>query len=67
MGLFQPNRDPAPWPGVHRSCCKGMSACCHSSKHISEDLIITEMKKIEVKMNKPIYLSESILDINIRY
>ena len=24
----------------------------HSSKHISEDLMITEMKKGEVKMNK---------------
>ena len=27
MGLFQPNRGPAPWPEVHRSCCKGMSVC----------------------------------------
>ena len=28
----------------------------HTSKHILEDLMITEMKKVEVKMNKPIYL-----------
>ena len=36
----------------------------HSSKHISEDLMIIEMKKIEVKMNKPIYLYQAILDIS---
>ena len=36
----------------------------HSSKHISEDLMIIEMKKVEVKMNKPIYLGQAILDIN---
>ena len=28
----------------------------HTSKHILEDLMIIEMKKVEVKMNKPIYL-----------
>ena len=36
----------------------------HSSKYISEDLIIIEMKKLEVKMNKPIYLGQTILDIS---
>ena len=28
----------------------------HTSKHILEDLMIIEMKKVEVRMNKPIYL-----------
>ena len=36
----------------------------HSSKHISKDLMIMEMKKVEVKMNKPIYLGQAILDIS---
>ena len=36
----------------------------HRKKHISESLLITEMKKTEVKMNKPIYLGIPILDIN---
>ena len=31
---------------------------------ISEDLSIVEMKKTKVKMNKPIYLALSILDIS---
>ena len=36
----------------------------HSSKRISKDLMIMEMKKVEVKMNKPKYLSQAILDIS---
>ena len=36
----------------------------HSSKRISKDLMIMEMKKVEVKMNKPIYLGQAILDIS---
>ena len=36
----------------------------HSTKYISKDLLIMEMKKTEVKMNKPIYLGQSILDIS---
>ena len=35
----------------------------HSTKYISKDLLIMEMKKTEVKMNKPIYLGHAILDI----
>ena len=35
----------------------------HTPKDISENLLITEMKKREVKMNKPLYLGLSILDI----
>ena len=36
----------------------------HSTKYISKDLSIMEMKKTEVKMNKPIYLGQAILDIS---
>ena len=36
----------------------------HAAKHISENLLIIEMKETEVKMNKPRYLSLSILDIS---
>ena len=35
-----------------------------STKYISKDLLIMEMKKVEVKMNKPIYLGQAILDIS---
>ena len=34
----------------------------HTSKYISEYLIIIEMKEVIVKMNKPIYLGQAILD-----
>ena len=37
---------------------------CHTTKHTSENLLIIEMRKTEVKMNKPIYLGLSILDIS---
>ena len=36
----------------------------HSTKYISKDLLIMEMKKVEVKMNKPIYLGQAIFDIS---
>ena len=36
----------------------------HTKKQFSENLIAIEMKKIKVKMNKPIYLGMSILDIS---
>ena len=36
----------------------------HSSKCISKDLMIIEMRKVEVKMNKPIYVGQAILDIS---
>ena len=36
----------------------------HSTKYILKDLLIMETKKTEVKMNKPIYLGQAILDIS---
>ena len=36
----------------------------HTTKCFSENLMATEMKKTKVKMNKPIYLGMSILDIS---
>ena len=36
----------------------------HTTKHFSENLIAIEMKKTKIKMNKPIYLGASILDIS---
>ena len=36
----------------------------HSTKYISEDLTVMKMKKAEVKMNKPIYLGQAILDVS---
>ena len=36
----------------------------HTPKYFSENLMAVEMKKTKVKMNKPIYLGMSILDIS---
>ena len=36
----------------------------HTLKYFSENLIAIEMKKTKVKMNKPVYLGMSILDIS---
>ena len=36
----------------------------HATKHFSENLLAIEMKKTKVKMNKPLYLGMSILDIS---
>ena len=36
----------------------------HTTKQFSENLIAIEMKKARVKMNKPLYLGMSILDIS---
>ena len=36
----------------------------HTTKYFSENLIAIEMKKTKVKMNKPIYLGMSMLDIS---
>ena len=36
----------------------------HATKHISKNLLIMEMKKRELYMNKPIYLGQAILDIS---
>ena len=36
----------------------------HTTKRFSENLLATEMKKTKVKMNKPVYLGMSTLDIS---
>ena len=36
----------------------------HCTKWSSEDLLATEMRKVKVNMNKPIYLGMAILDIS---
>ena len=38
----------------------------HTTKWFSEDLLAIEMKKIKVKMNKPVYFGFSILKISKR-
>ena len=38
----------------------------HTTKGISKSLLIIEMKKTEVKMHKPVYLGQAILDISKR-
>ena len=36
----------------------------HTAKWFSENLLATEMKKTKVKMNRPVYLGSSILEIS---
>ena len=36
----------------------------HSTKYVSKDWLIMEMRKTKVKMNKPIYLCQAILDLS---
>ena len=36
----------------------------HTKKYFSENLLVIKMKKIKVKMNKPVYLGLSILQIS---
>ena len=36
----------------------------HTTKWFSENILATEMKKTKVKMNKPVYLGLSILEIS---
>ena len=36
----------------------------HTIKYFSENLLAIELKKIKVKMNKPVYLGFSILEIS---
>ena len=35
----------------------------HTTKWFSEDLLATEMKKIKIRMNNPVYLGFSMLEI----
>ena len=37
---------------------------CHSTKYFSENLMAIEMKKTRAKMNKPVYLGISTLDVS---
>ena len=37
---------------------------CHTTKWSSESLLAIEMRKTKVKMNKPVYLGLSILEIS---
>ena len=39
----------------------------HSIKCISKHLLVMEMKKIEVKINKPIYLGQAVLDLMFEF
>ena len=39
----------------------------HTTKWFSENLLATEMKKTKVKMNKPVYLGLSILEISKKF
>ena len=36
----------------------------HKTKHFSDNLLAIDMKKTKVKMNKPVYIGMSILDIS---
>ena len=36
----------------------------YTTKHFSDNLLAIEMKKAKVKLNKPVYLDMSILDIS---
>ena len=36
----------------------------HSTKCISKHLLVMEMKKTKIRMNKPIYLGQAILDLS---
>ena len=36
----------------------------HATKYFSENLLAIEMKKIKIKMNEPVYLGFSILEIS---
>ena len=36
----------------------------HKTKYFSENLLVTELRKIKVKMHKPVYLGLSILDVS---
>ena len=47
-----------------RRCILASEPNYHSTKYILKDLLIMEMKKVEVRMNKPIYFGQAILDIS---
>ena len=47
-----------------RRCTLTSEPNYHSTKYISKDLLVMEMRKTEVRMNKPIYLGQAILDLS---
>ena len=47
-----------------RRCALTSEPNYHSTKYISKDLLVMEMRKTEVRMNKPIYLGQAILDLS---
>ena len=46
-----------------RRCIFASEPNCYLTKYISNYLLMMEMKKTEVRMNKPIYLGQAILDL----
>ena len=50
-----------------RRCVLASEPNYHSTKYISKELVIMEMKKIEVKMNKPVCLGQAILNKTLMY
>ena len=47
-----------------RRCTLTSEPNYHSTKNISKDLLVMEMRKTEVRMNKPISLGQLILDLS---
>ena len=49
---------------TNRIICLVSETNCHTTKRFPKDLLATEMKKIKLKMNKPVHLGLSILAIS---
>ena len=47
-----------------RKCILASEPNYHSTKYISKDLLVMEMRKTDVRMNKSIYLGQAILDLS---
>jgi len=53
--------------GIGRYNAEAMIANFHNRSIFSENLVAIEMRKLEVKFNKPIYVGMCILDISKTY